>query len=89
MAETMTLSDKSYYNRLCMNILADRFDWRKYCTPRLYFGRKICVTPLYCSYGQIGYSIHFPYTNAPTLEFDWEMDNLTIDDENWEDYLDT
>ena len=41
------------------------------------------------SYGQIGYSIHFPYTNAPTLEFDWEMDNLTIDDENWKDYLDT
>ena len=65
------------------NILADRFNWRKYCTPSLYLGREICVTPLHCSYGQIGYSIHFPYTNAPVLEYDWEMNKLTIDDENW------
>ena len=79
----MTLSDKSYYRRLCRNILADRFNWRKYCTPNLYFGREICVTPLHCSYGQIGYTINFPYTNAPEVEYDWEMNKLTIDDENW------
>ena len=79
----MTLSDKSYYRRLCRNILADRFNWRKHCTPSLYFGREICVTPLHCSYGQIGYLIHFPYTNAPGLEYDWELNKLTIDDENW------
>lgn len=81
----MTLSDKSYYRRLCRNILADRFNWRKYCTPSLYFGREICVTPLHCSYGQIGYTINFPYTNAPEVEYDWEMNKLTIDDEigNW------
>lgn len=85
----MTVSDKSYYGRLCRNILADRFDWRKYCTPRLYFGREICVTPLHCSYGQIGYSIHFPYTNAPEVQYDWELNKLTIDDENWKQYLTT
>lgn len=81
----MTLSDKSYYRRLCRNILADRFNWRKYCTPSLYFGREICVTPLHCSYGQIGYTINFPYTNAPEVEYDWEMNKLTIGDEigNW------
>lgn len=79
----MTLSDKSYYRRLCRNILADRFNWRKYCTPNLYFGREICVTPLHCSYGQIGYTINFPYANAPEVEYDWEMNKLTIDDENW------
>lgn len=47
------------------------------------FGREICVTPLHCSYGQIGYTINFPYANAPEVEYDWEMNKLTIDDENW------
>lgn len=83
----MTNSDKSYYGRLCRNILAGRFDWRKYCTPRHYFGREICVTPLHCSYGQIGYTIHFPYANSTELEYDWEISVLTIDDEDWREYL--
>ena len=79
----MTETDKSYYVRLCRNILADRFDWRKYCTPQSYYGREICVTPLHCSYGQIGYTVNFPYTNAPEVRYDWEMERITIDDENW------
>lgn len=85
----MTLSDKSYYSRLCRNIFADRFNWRKYCTPSLYFGKEICVTPFHCSYGQIGYTINFPYTNAPEVEYDWEMNKLTIDDENWQEHIAT
>lgn len=48
--------------RLGGNIAAGRFNWRKYCTPQSYFGWEICVTPLHCSYGQIGYTVHFPYT---------------------------
>ena len=62
--------------RLCGNIAAGRFNWRKYCTPQLYFGWEICVTPLHCSYGQIGYTIHFPYTNIPEVEYDWELKKL-------------
>lgn len=30
------------------------------------------------------YTINFPYTNAPEVQYDWEMNKLTIDDENWE-----
>ena len=41
---------------LCRNIAAGRFNWRRYCTPQTYFGQEICVTPLHCSYGQIGYT---------------------------------
>ena len=41
---------------LCRNIAAGRFNWRRYCTPQTYFGQKVCVTPLHCSYDQIGYS---------------------------------
>lgn len=73
---------------LCSNIMAGRFNWRKYCNPQPYFGREICVTPLHCSYGQIGYTIHFPYSpDMPEVEYDWEMKKLTIDEENWKTYL--
>lgn len=39
----MTNEDK-ILKRLCGNIAAGRFNWRKYCTPQLYFGWEICVT---------------------------------------------
>lgn len=55
--------------------------------PQLYFGWEICVTPLHCSYGQIGYTVNFPYTNMLEVEYDWEMGKLTIDGEKWKSYL--
>ena len=64
---------------LCCNIVAGRFDWKKYCTPQSYCGQEICVVPLHCSYGQIGYTVHFPYSDIPEVEYDWEMNKLTID----------
>jgi len=59
-----TMTDGAVLARLCDNIATGRFDWRKYCTPRTYFGREICVTPLHCSYGQIGNTVHFPYSSG-------------------------
>ena len=47
------MTDGAILARLCGNVTAGRFDWRKYCTPQTYFGREVCVTPLLCSYGQI------------------------------------
>ena len=71
---------------LCCNIAAGRFDWRKYCTPQPYYGHEICVIPLHSSYGQIGYTVYFPYSNMPEVEYDWEMGRLTVDEENWQEY---
>lgn len=65
--------------RLCGNIAADRFDWCKYCNPQPYCGHEICVTPLHCFYGQIGYTVHFPHRDMPRVELNWEMKKLTID----------
>ena len=62
---------------LCCNIVAGRFDWKKYCTPQSYCGQEICVVPLHCSYGQIGYTVHFPYSDIPEVEYDWEI-NVSI-----------
>ena len=54
---------------LCCNIAAGRFDWKKYCTPQPYCGQEICVIPLHCSYGQIGYTVYFPYSDMPEVEY--------------------
>ena len=72
---------------LCCNIAAGRFNWRKYCTPQPYYGHEICVIPLHSSYGQIGYTVYFPYSNMPEVEYDWEMGRLTVDEENWQEYF--
>ena len=70
------MTDGAILARLCGNVTAGRFDWRKYCTPQTYFGREVCVTPLLCSYGQIGYAVHFPYSDMPEVEYDWELNTL-------------
>ena len=81
------MTDGAILARLCGNVTAGRFDWRKYCTPQTYFGREVCVTPLLCSYGQIGYAVHFPYSDMPEVEYDWELNSLTIDGEEWRIYF--
>ena len=81
------MTDETILNRLCGNIAAGRFNWRRYLTPQTYFGHEICVQPLHCSYGQIGYTVYFPYSNMPEVEYDWELIKLTIDGINWKLYL--
>lgn len=78
----------NYVRRLCRNILNDRFNWHRYCTPQTYFGIEICVTPLFCSYGQIGYTVDFPYrSDMPDVEYDWELHRLTLDEMDWRKYF--
>lgn len=83
------MTTEQYINRLCRNIKVERFAWDKYLTPQKYFGKELCVTPLHASYGQIGYTIHFPYSREPMpeLEYDWELDDLTIDEMDWKEWL--
>lgn len=47
------------------------------------------MQPLFCSYGQIGYSVYFPYAvrPMPDLEYDWESGRLLIDEVGWKEYL--
>lgn len=76
-----------FYRRLCSSIVAGRFNWRKYCTPQSYFGHNICVIPLHSSYGQIGYTVYFPHSGMPDVEYDWEMNELTIDEMDFRSFL--
>lgn len=84
------MTTEQYIARLCRSIKAERFDWRKYQVKRKYFGKEICVTPLFASYGQIGYTIYFPYSQEPMpeIEYDWELDDLTVDEMDWQEWLD-
>lgn len=83
------MTTEQYINRLCRNIKTERFAWDKYLAPQNYFWKELCVTPLHAFYGQIGYTIHFPYSREPMpeLEYDWELDDLTIDEMDWKEWL--
>ena len=73
--------------KLCTNIHNGHFDSEKYYTPQTYYGTVICVTPLHCSYGQIGYTVNFPYTSLPEVKYDYELKKLTVDGVNWKEYF--
>lgn len=81
------MKDQTYIKRVCKNILQDDFDWRKYLNPKTYYGRELCTMPLFCSYGQIGFTIYFPYQELPQITYDWEMNRLTIDEVEYEEWL--
>ena len=72
---------------LCTNIHNGRFNSEKYYTPQAYYGTVICVTPLHCSYGQIGYTVSFPYTSLPEVKYDFELKKLTVDGVDWREYF--
>lgn len=69
--------------RICRRIKNKRFNWERFLTPKEFFGVIIGVQPLYCSYGQIGYIIYFPYSSVPNIEYDWEMNKITINNEEY------
>lgn len=77
--------DKNVIKRLCDNIVNGKFNWRKYCDSQTYFGKLICVQPLFSSYGQIGFIVYFPYqSDMPEITFDWELGKLTLDNKTIE-----
>ena len=43
---------------------------------RVYYGHQIAVGPLFCSYGQIGVIISFPYQNIDDIQWDWELNKI-------------
>ncbi len=76
-----------YLHRLCMNIKNGNFSWQRYKGGGRYYGKDIAIMPLFCSYGQIGYSVYFPYLSMPEVTYDLEMRELTIEGTDWKEYL--
>jgi len=61
-------------NALKRSIQQGRFAWEKYLGGKTWNGIMLKTQPLFCSYGQIGYSV-FVYDHerhTATLTHDWE-----------------
>lgn len=63
-------------NRLIKAIREGRFAFERYLSGKTWNGIKLLTEPLFCSYGQIGYSAYV-YDNTGrhvlTITHDWEM----------------
>ena len=80
---------EKYLIRLCKAILEDRFNDENYRQKRSWYGKDIMTEPLFCSYGTIGFSVmvYDGYDHFCTVKWDYDMEELTIDDEPWKDYI--
>jgi hypothetical protein len=78
---------EKYLKRLCNAILADRFNEEKYRARQTWNGVEIQTMPLFCSYGKIGFTITVYAKTQYEIQYDWEMKELTIDEEDWKDYI--
>lgn len=77
-----------YLTRICKAILADRFNNENYRSKKTWNGRYIQTMPLFCSYGTIGFTATiFDYNEQIEVEYDWEMEKLTIDGRPWKDEI--
>lgn len=62
-------------NRLINAIKEGRFAWQKYLNGKTWNGIKLHTCPLFCSYGQIGYTVAVFDKGRQVLSIshDWEM----------------
>lgn len=65
-------------NRLKKAIKAGRFAWEKYVSGGMWHGMHIQTMPLFCSYGQIGFSVWSPCFDG-TIRYDWELNKIKED----------
>lgn len=80
---------EKYLKRLCNAILEDRFNEENYRQKRSWYGKEIMTEPLFCSYGAIGFSVHIydKDRHVHTVQWDGDLEELTIDDEPWKGYI--
>ena len=63
-----------YLKRLVKNIERGKFSFK--LNDRMYYGQRINVMPLFCSYGQIGYVITTPFGR---ITYDYELNRISYD----------
>lgn len=76
-----------FIKTLCKRIRNGKFAWEKYQNGGAYYGREIQTERMVCSYGMCGFDIWFPYSNLPSIQWDWELRELTIDDLDYKTWL--
>lgn len=78
-----------YLKRLCKAILSQRFNDENYRQKRRWNGKDIMTEPLFSSYGRIGFTVavYECYDHFCTIQYDAELNQLSIDDTPWKDYI--
>lgn len=66
---------KTIINTICKKIKSNKFNFENVMERGSYYGKRCNVMPLFCSYGQIGYTIE---TDFGTLEYDYEFNKITL-----------
>lgn len=69
---------------LCKRIHNGKFAWEKYQNGGWYHipnleGREIQTKRIFCSYGLCGYSVWFPYSKLPEIQWDFDLRELSVD----------
>lgn len=85
----MDKNDK-FINRLCKRIMRGKFAWEKYQGyGKLYYDKLLVTERIVCSYGECGYSVHFPKDAfLPDIQYDYELRDLSVDDMDYKVWLD-
>ena len=80
---------EKYLKRLCRAILNDRFDDKRYRDRDYWYGHEIETSPLFCSYGTIGFTVSVYDDGSHFCEVSWDYDlnKLTINDTPWREYI--
>lgn len=79
--------DTKFIKTLCKRIRNGKFAWEKYQNGDTYYGKEIQAEPFFCSYGMVGFETWFPNSDLPTIQWDWELRDLTVDDMDYKTYL--
>lgn len=83
---------EKYLRKLCKAILADRFNDEKYRQKNSWHGVEIETSPLFCSYGLIGFTVSVYNSRGNhycDVEWDADLGKLSIDETPWKEYINT
>lgn len=64
--------------RIKKAIKAGKFAWERYIDGGSYYGTMIATMPLYCSYGQIGFTVT-NLESGEVLRYDWELKQISAE----------
>jgi len=76
--------DVRFIQVLCKRILKGKFAWERYQNGGCYYipnlgGYMIQTERIVCSYGLCGYSVWFPHSNLPEIQWDFDLCKLSVD----------
>lgn len=81
-----------YIQLLCKRIKEGKFDWERYQCGE-YYGipnvgnYMLQTTRTVCSYGLCGFSVSFPESHLPEIQWDWELREMTVDELDFKEWL--